>query len=195
MPRLVHDTSAILDAAARLLAAGSADAVTIAGVIREAGVSSGSVYHRFPNRAALLAAVWNRAVQSFHTELYPLFAEEPVAAASALGRRTVSWCRANPADARVLLAGLGSFEPTAWPAQDRAGRETDQARWDQHLRDLIIGLRTATGLQTAEILLIVVDLPYAAVRRYLSINRDIPETLDDIVERLIRSQLTTQPAP
>ena len=195
MPRLVHDTSAILDAAARLLTAGSADAITIASVIREAGVSSGSLYHRFPNRAALLAAVWNRAVSSFHTELYPLFADEPVAAATALGRRTVSWCRANPAHARVLLAGLGSFEPAAWPAEDRSWREADQARWDQHLRRLMTGLKTATGLQTAEILLIVVDLPYAAVRRYLSTNRDIPETLDDIVERLIRSQLSGPAGP
>src|SRR6187399_2013046 len=173
MPRLVHDTSAILDAAVRLLAAGSADAITVASVIREAGVSSGSVYHRFPNRAALLAAVWNRAVEHFHTELYPLFADEPVAAAAALGRRTVAWCRANPADARVMLAGLGSFEPAAWPAESRSRREADQARWEQHVRRLVTDLKAVTGRATAEILLIVVDLPYAAVRRYLSVDREI----------------------
>src|SRR3954447_17393908 len=120
MTRPVHDTSAILDAAARLLVAGSADAITIAGVIREAGGSSGSVYHRFPNRAALLAAVWNRTVQRFHAELSKLFDGEPVAAAADLGAGTVSWCRANPADARVLLAGLGSFEPAALPPEDRS---------------------------------------------------------------------------
>lgn len=190
MPRLVHDTSTILDAAARLLAAGSADAITIAGVIREAAVSSGSVYHRFPNRAALLAAVWNRAVQSFHAELYPLFDGEPVAAAVALGRQTVSWCRANPADARVLLTGLGSFEPAAWPAESRDARKADQARWDQHIRRLVTDLKAATGRRTAEILLIVVDLPYAAVRRYLSADREIPATLEDIVERAVRAALT-----
>jgi AcrR family transcriptional regulator len=193
MPRLVHDTSAILDAAARLLTADSSDAITIASVIREAGVSSGSVYHRFPNRAALLAAVWNRAVQRFHDELYPLFDDEPVAAAATLGRRTVSWCRANPADARVLLAGLPSFEPAAWPSESRAWREADQARWERHLRTLLTGLKTGTGLRTAELLLIVVDLPYAAVRRYLSTNREIPAPLDDIVERHIRSLLTAGP--
>ncbi|MEV6641345.1 TetR/AcrR family transcriptional regulator [Amycolatopsis sp. NPDC051371] len=191
MPRLVHDTSTILDAAARLLAAGSADAITIAGVIREAAVSSGSVYHRFPNRAALLAAVWNRAVQRFHAELTPLFADEPVAAAVALGRRTVSWCRDSPADARVLLAGVGSFEPAAWPAESRSLRDADQARWDQHIRRLVTDLKTVTGRPTAEILLVVVDLPYAAVRRYLGADREIPATLEDIVERTIRSALTT----
>lgn len=191
MSRLVHDTSAILDAAVRLLAAGSADAITIASVIREAGVSSGSVYHRFPNRAALLAAVWNRAVERFHTEMYQLFADEPVAAAAALGRRTVSWCRANPAEARVLLAGLGSFEPAAWPAESRNWREADQTRWDQQIRRLVTDLKTVTGCRTAEILLIVVDLPYAAVRRYLGAGREIPATLEDIVERLIRSMLTS----
>jgi AcrR family transcriptional regulator len=189
MPRLVHDTSAILDAAARLLTADSSDAITIASVIREAGVPSGSVYHRFPNRAALLAAVWNRAVQRFHDELYPLFTGEPVTAAATLGRRTVSWCRANPADARVLLAGLAAFEPAAWPTESRTWREADQDRWEEHLRSLMTGLKTATGLRTAEILLIVVDLPYAAVRRYLSTNREIPAPLDDMVERHIRSLL------
>jgi AcrR family transcriptional regulator len=190
MPRLVHDTSAILDAAVRLLVAGNADAITMASVIREAGVSSGSVYHRFPNRAALLAAIWNRAVRRFHTELHPLFDDEPVAAAAALGRRTVSWCRANPADARVLLAGLHSFEPAAWSEDSQRWRDADQTHWDQHIRRLVTDLRTVTGRQTAEVLLIVVDMPYAAVRRYLSADREIPATLDDIVERLIRSQLT-----
>lgn len=193
MPRLVHDTSAILDAAVGLLAAGSADAITIASVIREARVSSGSVYHRFPNRAALLAAVWNRAVQRFHTELYPFFTGEPVDAAAALGRRTVSWCRASPADARVLLAGLGSFEPAAWPAESRSRRQAEQARWDRHVRRLVTDLKAATGREKAEVLLVVLDLPYAAVRRYLSAGREIPATLDGIVERLIRSSLT--PAP
>lgn len=191
MPRAVHDTSVILDAATRLLAAGSADAITIAGVIREAGVSSGSVYHRFPNRAALLAAVWNRAVGRFHAELDELFDGEPVAAAAALGSRTVSWCRANPADARVLLAGLGTFEPAAWPAESRNRRETDQAHWDQRVRRLVTDLKTVTGHRTAEILLLVVDLPYAAVRRYLGGDREIPAALEDIVGHLIRSQLTS----
>ncbi|BCJ50278.1 putative transcriptional regulator, TetR [Actinoplanes sp. NBRC 14428] len=189
MPRLVHDTSAILDAAVRLLVAGSADAITIAGVIREAGVSSGSVYHRFPTRAALLAAVWNRAVEGFHAELEEHFAGEPVAAAAALGRHTVAWCRAHPADARVLLAGLGAFEPTSWSPESRERREAGQARWDRHVRRLLAGLRAETGRETAELLLVVIDVPYAAVRRYLSAGRDIPANLGDIVERLIRAQL------
>ncbi|SDF43552.1 transcriptional regulator, TetR family [Lentzea fradiae] len=191
MPRLVHDTSAMLDAAVRLLAAtGSADGITVAGVIREAGVSSGSVYHRFPTRAALLAAVWNRAAESFHAELYDLFSGEPVAAAATLGSRTVSWCRAQPENARVLLAGLGSFEPASWPEESRTRREAEQARWDEHVRGLVTGLKRVTGRSTAEILLVAVDLPYAAVRRYLSAGREIPASLDGIVEHLIRSQLT-----
>jgi len=191
MPRLVHDTSAILDAAVRLLAAGNADAITIAGVIRESGAPSGSVYHRFPNRAALLAAVWNRAVSAFHAELYELFAQDPVTAAASLGGRTVAWCRANPAEARVLLAGLGAFEPDAWPDESRRRREADQARWDKNLRRLLTDLKAATGRGTAELLLVVVDLPYAAVRRHLSGGRDIPASLDGVVERLVRSILTS----
>ncbi|WP_410674155.1 hypothetical protein [Amycolatopsis sp. cmx-4-68] len=65
-------------------------------------------------------------------------------------------------------------------------------RWDRHIRRLVTDLRTATGRETAEILLIVVDLPYAAVRRYLAADREVPATLEDIVERAIRSALTTE---
>ncbi len=41
MPRTVHDTSAILDAAAVVFARGGLAKVTMAAVMREAGVSSG----------------------------------------------------------------------------------------------------------------------------------------------------------
>jgi AcrR family transcriptional regulator len=133
----------------------------------EAGVSSGSVYHRFPDRAALVAAVWNRAVQRFHVELSELSPMSPWPRRRLSGPGPCLGARANPADARVLLAGLGSFEPAAWLAEGRSRREADQARWDEHIRRLVTGLKTVTGRQTAE----------------------IPATLEGIVERLIHSQL------
>jgi AcrR family transcriptional regulator len=194
MARAVHDTSAILDCAARMLGPGGADAITIAGVIREAGVSSGSVYHRFPTRSALLAALWNRAVERYHEAIYPLFEGDPVQAAVAIGRRTVSWSLENPADARVLQAGAEAFDPGAWPDAERARQRAEQQRWDREVGRLVRTLRSTTGHDTAELLLVVVDLPYAAVRRYLAAGTPVPRGLAATVERLIRAGLTAPAA-
>ena len=46
----------LLDVALDLAAAGGPEAVTMAGVAEAAGAPSGSVYHRFAGRPALLGA-------------------------------------------------------------------------------------------------------------------------------------------
>lgn len=189
MPRPTHDTSAILDAAARILGAGGAGAVTMAAVIREAGIPSGSLYYRFPDRSTLLAALWNRAIASYHTAAYPLFDGDPVDAAAALGAYTVRWCRSEPGHAHVLLAGRSRFDPEAWPAAAREAEAAESARWDDAIRGLTRRLRAQTSASTTEILLVAVDLPYAAVRRYLSGNRPVPPDLADVVAGLVRASL------
>ena len=190
MARAVHDTSAILDCAARMLGPDRAEAITMAGVIREAGVPSGSVYHRFPTRAALFAALWNRAVERYHGAVHPLFDGDPIDAAAAIGRQTVTWSLANPTDARVLQAGIEAFDPDAWPDAERSRQRAEQERWDREVSRLVKTLRRTTGHETAELLLVVVDLPYAAVRRYLAPGTPVPRGLGATVERLIRATLS-----
>ncbi|QUQ64331.1 TetR/AcrR family transcriptional regulator [Kutzneria sp. CA-103260] len=189
MARVVHDTAALLDAAVGLLVSGSVADITMAGLIRAAGVSSGSVYHRFPDRAALLGAVWNRAVEGYHAGAYALFDGDPRTAATQLARYTVAWCAANPGEAQVLLAGPTAFLPLEWPAALQQSREAEQARWDTHLRHLLRDLRTTTGRDMAELLLLVVDLPYAAVRRYLSTRSTIPADLPATVAGILDASL------
>ena len=191
MARIIHDTSAILDAAVRLLDSGSVADITMAAVIREAGVSSGSVYHRFSDRGALLGTVWNRAVERFHAGAYPLFDAEPIEAASRLARYTVEWCAANPGDARVLLAGARQFAPDSWPAELGKARGVEQDRWDAHIRTLVRDLRAATGHATTALLLIVVDLPYAAVRRYLASGASVPADLGPLVQAMVTQALAS----
>ena len=54
MPRpAIFTLDELLDAAAALLAADGPSAVTMSAVARAAGAPSGSMYHRFPTRAAL----------------------------------------------------------------------------------------------------------------------------------------------
>jgi AcrR family transcriptional regulator len=188
MPRATHDTSAILDAAGRILGAEGLAKVTMAAVIREAGVPSGSLYYRFPDRPALLAALWNRAIASYHSDAYPLFEGDPVEAAAALAAYTVRWCQAEPAHAHVLLAGRSRFDADAWPESARTAEAVESARWNDAIRGLTRRLRGQTSATTTEILL-VVDLPYAAVRRYLSGDKPIPGDLADVVAGIVRTSL------
>lgn len=190
MPRPIHDTSEILDAAGRILGAEGLAKVTMAAVIREAGVPSGSLYYRFPDRPALLAALWNRAVESYHRDAYPLFeGDDPVEAAAALAAYTVRWCEADPAKAHVLLAGRARFDVEAWPGSAREAEAAESTRWNDAIRGLTRRLRDRTSVPITQLLLVVVDLPYAAVRRYLSGGTPIPEDLADVVAGLVRTSL------
>jgi AcrR family transcriptional regulator len=189
MPRPTHDTSTILDAAGRILGADGLAKVTMAAVIREAGVPSGSLYYRFPDRPALLAALWNRAIQSYHRDAYSLFEGDPIEAAAALAAYTVRWCRAEQTHAHVLLAGRSRFDAEAWPESAREAEVAESARWNAAIGGLTRRLRAETSVTTTEILLVVVDLPYAAVRRYLSGDKPIPADLADVVAGIVRTSL------
>ncbi|MCG7527704.1 TetR/AcrR family transcriptional regulator, partial [Streptomyces sp. OfavH-34-F] len=58
-------TEQLLDAAVPLAAASGPAGVTMSAVAQATGAPSGSVYHRFPGRDALLAEVWLRTVERF----------------------------------------------------------------------------------------------------------------------------------
>ena len=107
----VHDTDGILDAAERLAGEAGPAAVTIRAVAERSGASSGSIYHAFGSREALVGTVWLRAARRFLTlqraSVEEVLAEDPeravqatVAAASTLlGLR-----RVHPASAELLFS-------------------------------------------------------------------------------------------
>ncbi|MGW1738436.1 hypothetical protein ACWCPQ_06445 [Nocardia sp. NPDC001965] len=129
-----------------------------------------------------------------HRDAYILFEQDdPVAAAAAVTGHIVRWCRSTPLDAQVLLAGVRLFAPESWPAAAAEERATETARWAAAIRRLVHSLRDETGLSTATIVLTVIDLPYAAVRRYLTADRPIPTELDLQVPAMVRTLLTTRP--
>jgi AcrR family transcriptional regulator len=61
----VHDIDMLLDAAEELLADGGAQAVTVRALAERTGASSGSLYHAFGSRNALLGHLWLRAARRF----------------------------------------------------------------------------------------------------------------------------------
>lgn len=181
-----HDMDRLLDAAAGLAATGGPASVTVTAVARAAGAPSGSIYHRFPSRSALLAELWLRTVERFQEGfLDALDGDSPAAAA----RHVVAWCRANPDQAAVLLYGPVDFGEPSWPDDARDRLVKRNAQVDRALRALAdrIGHSGADGAD--RLVLATVDIPYSTVRRHLRAGNDIPGYAEDLVadcaERLL----------
>ncbi|WP_431953030.1 TetR/AcrR family transcriptional regulator [Nocardia lijiangensis] len=179
-----HDADRLLDAAAELLAEGGPAAVTMSAVAKAVGAPSGSVYHRFPDRPALLAALWSRTLRHFHDELLAVLTiENPEEAIRRSARATLDWARRNPREAAVLLAGARELGERDWSRQ----AHKDTALLDAAIQDALTELIARTGdtgaAATDRVLLAVVDLPYALVRRYLRAGQQIPRHAADLAEQ------------
>ncbi|GAA4530655.1 TetR/AcrR family transcriptional regulator [Amycolatopsis samaneae] len=185
-----HTSAQFLDAATALFAEGGVRAVTMAAVAKATGAPSGSVYHRFPDRPALLAALWIRTLRDFQSAFVTALGDadsvdDAVEAASGV----VLWCRANPAAARVLDAGKHAFGPAEW--SETAVAET--ARADGELKAALkratAKLPGITGGTDEEVVLALVEIPRAVVHRYLSAGRTPPPRAVDLVARTVRKLL------
>ncbi|GAB2975010.1 putative transcriptional regulator, TetR family protein [Amycolatopsis acidiphila] len=165
----------------------------MAAVARATGAPSGSVYHRFADRSALLAATWLRTVGRFHEDYLPILRQEPpVEAAVAATAHVIRWCRAHPDEAQVLYAGKRAFGDSDWSAADKAAAERTDRNLEQAWRGLLRRLRPLTGHRTDELLLVLVDLPYGALRRHLEQGEAPPARTIDLVTRAARTLLTSE---
>ncbi|WP_028934617.1 TetR family transcriptional regulator [Pseudonocardia spinosispora] len=175
-----HDRDRLLDAALDLAAESGPAGVTVAAVARAAGAPSGSVYHRYPSAAALLAAVWLRTVERFQDGfLAAMCANVAEDAVGAAARHVVAWSRAHPREARLLLYGPTDFGERDWPAS-----EVDRLTADnQRLRDALTALATRLGCpdDLERVALAVVDVPYGLVGRHLRAGTDIPASAEALV--------------
>lgn len=188
MPRPgMYDTDLLLDTAARIVGSSGAAALSIKEVIRTSGAPSGSVYHRFPNKAALSGALWIRTIERFHAGLLPLLAAgDPTEACVAAARYVISWSRDHSDEAHVLLAGRNAYTPDQWSAE-LTGRQTELA---SGLRTAITTVARHLGPvehATERVTIAVVDLPYAIVRRYLSAETEIPHHIENLVATSARA--------
>jgi AcrR family transcriptional regulator len=177
-----HDRHSLLDGAVALAAARGPAAVTMAEVGRVAGAPSGSVYHRFPSRAALLAELRLRTIARFQEGfLAALRGEDPVSAAAAAACHVVEWARTHPDEASVLLYPAADFAADSWPSEAQA-RETQLRR---ELEGALGRLARRLGLSGRDgrerLLLATVDLPYAVVRRHLRGTTPIPDSAGRLV--------------
>lgn len=89
-------------------------------------------------------------------------------------RFTVDWCRNQMDEAIVLHAGKRALDPDAWPPDVRDEVAAKEAELNRRIRRLTGRLVEVTGLTGDEVLLAVVDVPYAVVRRHLASGEPPP---------------------
>jgi AcrR family transcriptional regulator len=161
----LHDTQTLLDVALTIAADRGPASVTIASVSAASGAPSGSLYHRFDDRAALLGQLWLRTTGAFQSGFLEALDSAPalegcVAAASYVIER----CRDHPAEARLLLRGPDDFAAADWPPATRRRAAADRRALGKALQ----ARATELGEPTLDrVLLSTVDLPLAIVRRHL----------------------------
>lgn len=181
-------TEQILDTTAALVAQGGPTSATVAGIAQRLGAPTGSIYHRFESRDLLLARLWIRTVKRAQEGALAAIAQEDVEkAAIDTALHMPRWSRLNVDEACVLLLYR---------------REQLAEQWSEELGDELAGLNdalkaslrafvrrrfgsvTSANLEVASFAL--VDVPYAAVRRYLLAGKPPPRAVDDLVARTCR---------
>jgi AcrR family transcriptional regulator len=184
-----YDVDSLLDGAVALAASGGPAAVTMTAVASAVGAPSGSVYHRFPTRAALLSALWLRTLERFQASLLDAAAAgDPVTVA----QHTITWSRDHPAEARVLLYGARDFAQSEWSREMQQRLNDAQQRVATSFERLgrRIGVRGRAGRE--RIVLALADIPLALVRRHLNAGEPIPIGAEDLVATTTRALLAAQ---
>ncbi len=181
----------ILDATLHLVADGGPGTTTIAAIAEQLGAPSGSLYHRFKSRDLLLARLWIRTIKRFqHGFLAALADDDLDAAALGAARHVVRWSREHMDEARVLLLFRREDLATQW-AED-LGKElailnsdVEAALWDYARRRYGV----ADGAMMQRVTFALVDVPYAAGRRYLLASAPPPPSVDALVAATCRCVL------
>jgi len=156
-------------------------AVTVASISEHLGSPTGSFYHRFASRDALLGALWLRTVLDFQQGVRAAIdAGDGLRAAL----HTPAWVREHVDQARLLLLyHRDDFVHGDWPEQLRAqvaaltkSMRTGTVRFAR----AVFGRAGTEECRLAQFLL--AEVPVAAVRQHL-LRREPPPPL---VDRLIR---------
>jgi AcrR family transcriptional regulator len=190
----VHSVDSMLDAARAVLFRAGIENTTVQAIAEACGAPVGSLYNRFASRRELLAQLWLRAAVRSQAACLPAFEaqEDALEAAVDAARRLVAFTRAEPEDAR-LLASFRREELIGGELAPELARELDALNRPlefaiKQLSKRLYGSARGEGLR--RVLLAVVDLPLAAVRRYLLLGRSVPADVDAHLERAVRAVLS-----
>jgi AcrR family transcriptional regulator len=180
MVRAVFNHADFFDAALALAAEHGPSAVTVSAITARLGAPTGSFYHRFVSRNALLGALWLRTVLDFQVGVTAaLDANDGLQAAL----HTPIWAREHLDAARLLLLyDRDDLVQGDWPKElrERVAEMTNRMEASASRRARVVFGRD--GPEEAQLSqFLIASLPVAAVRQYL-IRREPPPAL---VDRLI----------
>jgi AcrR family transcriptional regulator len=184
-------TEQILDTTALLVARRGLPSATIAGIAQQLGAPTGSIYHRFESRDLLLARLWIRTVRRSQQGALDALAQKDIERAAVdTALHIVRWSRVNVDEACVLLLYRREQLAERWPEElgdELAGLNDVLVAAIRTFVRRRFGSTTKANLEVASFAL--VDVPYAAVRRYLLMGKPPPRSVDDLVERTCRCVL------
>jgi AcrR family transcriptional regulator len=180
--------SDLLVAATQVAAAHGPAGTTIGAIAKAAGAPTGSLYHRFPSRDALLGTLWLDLVGRFQRGWIDAMTAGDATAAAL---HTPAWVRSHPTEARLLLLHRREdFLSGDWPP--------DLAERAEHVNDRAgAALRAFTRAELGDdlpasvrrIRFALVQIPYAAVRPYVEAGQAPPPDLDALVLTASRAVL------
>ena len=186
MPRRAkYDRTQILDAALSLLVEGGPSGLSITGVAASLGAPSGPIYHRFPTRDHLAAALWARTVDDFQSGLIAVLQREPSRTSAVQAARYVfSWCRENLGQAQLLLQYRSSdLIAGDWPPE----LQKAVARADRLLNNELRKWARGNGVLLERTMFALVDLPYAGVRQSIREGRPPTKSREELVLEAVRT--------
>lgn len=183
------DADAFVCAATSLVAAGGPDAATLTAIAARVGAPTGSVYHRFPSRAAILAVAWLKAHAGFSACVRPaLEGGDGRAAALAL----VAWARSEPEGAALLLLHAAeSVLADAPPPALLDAVQAEQQALDRAFATYMSIVAPAAADDPAAIARArfrLFDGPIALLRPTLGRPGGVPAYVDDLVAELFAAE-------
>ncbi|GED99011.1 TetR/AcrR family transcriptional regulator [Gordonia crocea] len=185
-----HSTDDFLDAAVAIYSHLGARAVTLGAVAKSVGAANGSIYHRFPDRPALLRAMWERTAARFQSGYRENLGEPTITAAIESATWVVHWCRDHLDEARVLLAGARTFGADGATSGATGGSDS---RLHADIRQIVDTLAPMTAAGPDQIAFALFDLPIAVVIRPLHEGRAPGAREAELVRDLVTVILRPRP--
>jgi len=169
-----------VDAALKIAADHGPAAMTIAAVAKEVGAPVGSVYHRFLSRDVLMAEVWLRVVASFQ-EAFLAALEKGEGLEAAL--HTPRWVRQYSAEARILLLyRREELMAGPWPEELKERALAIKRQLDAGIRNYTARTFGKAGREEMNrTVFALIDVPYAAVLRYIRLGKKPPGPVDGYI--------------
>jgi len=171
----------IINAAITLVAHCGVASVSIAAIAGKAGAPTGSVYHRFESRGAILARAWLRVRADFRTQVAGHWSRGQTRdGVDAL----LAWCRSEPIHAAFLLQcdDRPVFQETL-SAELSAALEAEQAALDQCFRQCLerIQQRSTDPELEAVLRFTLFASPFAMIKPFLLQDLPIPARIDQVL--------------